>query len=347
MNLVEVLNELITAPGVSGNEGGVADIVEGYFRKYTDDVWRDKLGSVFCRIGSGKPTLLLMAHMDEIGMIVQYIEDNGTLRLAAVGGVDPRTLPGSEVLVHGKKVCPGVIGVQPDEQNAANASYAYKMGDLVCDLGMDAKQVREVVTVGDFVTFDNVPLLALQDGYVSGKTMDDRAMVAGLVETLERLSRVNLNCTVIFAVSVQEERGCLGAGPATRQIMPDLAIAADVGHAPMPGAKPEDVVDGEKLDFETGGNVHPGMFSILTETAEALGIDYEVEAAMAHTGTDAWTIQNQIGGVPTGVLCLPLRYMHTSVETLSLQTLHHAARLLAEVAIRLDDTWEEKLCWND
>lgn len=347
MNLVEVLNELIAAPGVSGNESGVADIVERRFREYTDDVWRDRLGSVFCRIGSGKPTLLLMAHMDEIGMIVQHIEENGTLRLAAVGGIDPRTLPGSEVLVYGKKICRGIIGARPEEPNAGNDSYAYRMSDLVCDLGMNPEQVRDTVMVGDFVTFDHVPLLSLQDGYVSGKTMDDRAMVAGLCETLALLSRVRLNCTVIFAVSVQEERGCLGAGPAARQIRPDLAIAADVGHAPMPGARSEDVVDGEKLDFETGGNIHPGIFRMLTETAEALGIDYEVEAAMAHTGTDAWNIQNQLGGIPTGVLCLPLRYMHTSVETLSLQTLHKAARLLAEFAIRLDDTWEVNLCWND
>ncbi len=347
MDLTGFLNELITAPGVSGGETCVADIVERHFRKHTDDVWRDPMGSIFCRIGKGKPVLMLMAHMDEIGMMVQRIEDNGTLRLAPIGGVDPRTLPGSEVQVYGREVCRGIIGAAPEEKAGKKRDYAYGIEDLVCDLGMSAEQVKDRVSAGDFVTFDNVPLLRLQDGFFSGKTMDDRALVAALCETLEMLSRVSLNCTVVFAASVQEERGCLGAGPAARGVEPDLAVAADVGHAPIAGARPEDVLQTDKLGFETGGNIHPGVFRLLTEAAENLRIAYEVKATMGHTGTDAWNIQNQMGGIPTGVLSVPLKYMHTSVETLSIETLHNAARLLTEMAVRLDDTWEANLCWND
>ncbi|MGN0784334.1 MAG: M42 family peptidase, partial [Candidatus Aphodomorpha sp.] len=135
MDYMETLSALTSAAGTSGNEGGAAAVAEGLFRQYTEDVWRDPLGNVYARIGSGRPVVLVCAHMDEIGMMVASIEDNGMLRMARVGGIDPRVLPGSEVVVHGKTALPGVIGAVPPHLLGADRDAAYQLEELTCDTG--------------------------------------------------------------------------------------------------------------------------------------------------------------------------------------------------------------------
>ena len=137
MDVFEALSAMITAPGVTGNEAAVSEVVKGYFRTYTDDVFTDAVGNAYARIGETGPTLLVMAHMDEVGMMVTYIEENGMLRIRSVAGVDPRVLPGSEVVVHGKRELPAVIGaVPPHLQQAGDNEKAYTADDLVCDTGL-------------------------------------------------------------------------------------------------------------------------------------------------------------------------------------------------------------------
>ncbi|MDF2543399.1 MAG: aminopeptidase [Herbinix sp.] len=348
MDILKTITELTRTPGVSGNECAVADILERNFRKYTSDVWRDPMGNVYGRIGSGKPVVMLMAHMDEIGMAVTEIEKNGMLRMCQVGGVDPRVLPGSEVVVYGKEILKGVVGtVPPHLLKESDRNSAYDLYNLTCDVGLPYEKVIELVSVGDFITFDNLPPLELKNGFIAGKTFDDRAMAAALVEVLDILSKRKLNCTVVCVGSVQEELGCLGAGVASYNLKPDLAIATDVCHAPTPGADPQRVLDPSKVAVTTGGNIHPGVHRMITEAAKELNIPYGVEVAIARTGTDAWNIQTQCGGIAVGLISLPLRYMHTNVETISLNTLHNCAKLLAEVPASIGEDWEEKLCWND
>ena len=177
MDYMATLAALTAAAGTSGNEDNVAGVVEGLFRQYTGDVWRDPLGNVYARVGSGRPVVLVCAHMDEIGMRVAAIEENGMLRMARVGGVDPRVLPGSEVVVHGVRDLPGVIGAVPPHLLGADRDAAYAIEDLLCDVGYPPESVRELVNVGDTITFAPLPPLALQNGAVACKTMDDRALV--------------------------------------------------------------------------------------------------------------------------------------------------------------------------
>ncbi len=348
MDMLKNITDLTKVLGVSGNECAAADVLEQLFRNYTQDTWRDPMGNVYARVGSQKPVIMLMAHMDEIGMTVTEIEKNGMLRLCPIGGVDARVLPGSELVVYGKETLKGVIGCTPPHLlSESDKNSAYDIYDLTCDVGLSYERVCELVSVGDFVTFDNLPPLELKNGYIAGKTFDDRALGAALVEALHILSKRKLNCTVICVGSTQEELGCLGAAIASCNVKPDMAIATDVCHAPTPLADPQSVVDPSKVSVTTGGNIHPGMYQLITEAAKELNIPYATSVSMARTGTDAWNIQNQCGGIATGLISLPLRYMHTNVELISVETLKNCAKLLAEVPARLGSDWEEKICWND
>ncbi len=348
MDMFQALSELTAAPGVSGNERAVADVVSRYFSAYTQDVRRDKLGNVFAVVGSGKPVVLIMAHMDEIGMVVTNIEENGMLRIASVAGVDPRVLPGSEVLVYGKEPLRGVVGATPPHLlSEQDREAAYKMEDLSCDVGFPVEKVRELVSVGDTVTFAPRPPLKLKNNRAAGKTFDDRALVVTMLEALDLIKNRKLNCTAVFCASVQEERGSFGSKTGTFKIDPDIGVAMDVTHAPTPGVEPLDACEMEKISITRGSNIHPNIFKRLTDAAAECNVAWETDVAMGHTGTDAWEIQVERGGVPTGLLSVPVRYMHTNVETLSLDTLRNCAKLLVEFLTGIGEGWEETLCLND
>jgi endoglucanase len=348
MDVFEALSAMTTTPGVTGNEVAVSEVVKGYYRAYTDDIFIDNMGNTYARIGEGGPTLLVMAHMDEVGMMVTYIEENGMLRVRSVAGVDPRVLPGSEVLVHGKKALNAVIGaVPPHLQNDGDNNNAYTADDLVCDTGLAADEVRALVNVGDNVTFRLVPPMKLKNNIIAGKTFDDRACIAMMLETMDILKSRKLNCKVVFCASVQEECGGGGAMAGGYNIRPDLAIAIDVCHAPTPGTKQFDTMDMDKVSAAYGANIHPKVFDMIKASAEDQNIPYEMDVAVAATGTDAWDLQIQAGGIPCGLISLPLRYMHTSVEVISLDTLKNCAKVIAGVAANLSGNMEEKLCLDD
>lgn len=348
MDVFEALSAMTTTPGVTGNETAVSEVVRGYYKAYTDDIFVDTVGNTCARIGEEGPTLLVMAHMDEVGMMVTFIEKNGMLRVRSVAGVDPRVLPGSEVTVHGKREIHAVIGaVPPHLQTAGDNEKAYTADDLVCDTGLSAEEVKELVSVGDNVTFRLVPPMKLKNNIIAGKTFDDRACIAVMLEAMDILKSRKLKCKVVFCASVQEESGGLGATTGGYNIKPDLAIAIDVCHAPTPGTKPFDTTDMDKVAVTMGANIHPKVFDMIKDSATEQNIPWEADVAVGHTGTDAWSLQTLLGGIPCGLISLPLRYMHTSVEVISLDTLKNCAKVIAGVAANLGADWEEKLCLDD
>ncbi|MBE5785346.1 MAG: M42 family metallopeptidase [Clostridiales bacterium] len=349
MDIFQAISELTTLPGVTGNEVAVAEVLKGYFRAYTDDVWIDVSGNCYARIGSGKgPTLLVMAHMDEVGLMVTDIEDNGMLRLRSVAGVDPRVLPGSEVMVHGKKKIHAVMGAMPPHLlSAADQEKNYKLDDLICDTALPAEEVKALVSVGDNVTFAPFPPMQLKNNFIAGKTFDDRACVVAMLYAMELLKNTRLNCNLVFCGSTQEEGMNFGATCGAWNIEPDMAIAIDVCHAPQPGAKPTDYMDFDKVSITCGSNVNPKMYEWLCEVGTDININWEADPCMGHSGTDAHRMQVGRAGVATGIISLPLRYMHTSVEVINLDTLKNCARLLAGFAAAIGEDWEEKLCLDD
>ncbi len=350
MDIINVITELVTAAGVTGFEddaghgGGEAAAVAKLFREYTNDVWQDVNGNVYARVGTGAPTLLVMAHMDEIGMAVNGIEENGMLRIVSVAGVDPRVLPGSEVRVCGKRELRGIVGAVPPHLLTSNED-AYKMEDLTVDVGLPYDTVVSLVSVGDRVTFKPEKPLELKNGLLSSKSLDDRGLVAAEIVCLELLKKRRYNCTVVMCASVNEEKTGLGATTGAYSVEPDMAIVMDVTHGKS--ACLADALPLDKLEITCGPNIHPKMFSQLCDTAKSLGIGYEVDACMGRTGTDATDVQVSRGGIPTGLISPPLRYMHTNVETISIDTLNNCGRMLAEFITSIDDDWREKLCLDD
>ncbi len=347
MDAFEILSDLTAICGVTGAEERVADAVERYFGRFTGNVRRDALGNVVGVLGSRGPTLLVCAHMDEVGMLVTKIEDDGLLRLCAAGGVDARVLPGHEVHVHGKKTLPAVVGATPPHLAEGDEPSAYTFDELLCDTGLSPEHVRALVSVGDAVTYALVPPVRLQNGRAAGKSFDDRALIAAEILAMERLFGEDLNCRVAFAATTQEEVGQRGAFIATYLAEADLGVAMDVTHAPTPGTKPFGTTEMDKLAIGVGTNIHPKLYAWLTEIAAREGIPFEPEACVGKTGTDAWTMQVQRGGVPSALVSVPLRYMHTSVETIDLATLENCVGLLCAFVRELDGGWEAKLCLDD
>ena len=265
MDYMATLAALTAAAGTSGNEDNVAGVVEGLFRQYTGDVWRDPLGNVYARVGSGRPVVLVCAHMDEIGMRVAAIEENGMLRMARVGGVDPRVLPGSEVVVHGVRDLPGVIGAVPPHLLGADRDAAYAIEDLLCDVGYPPESVRELVNVGDTITFAPLPPLALQNGAVACKTMDDRALVMLHV----RRARDAVAARAALYGRLLRHR----AGGSRLLWRRRCGASRRPGHRHRDGREPRPprltpptyrTTPLDKVCMTRGGNIHPGVFAMLS-----------------------------------------------------------------------------------
>jgi tetrahedral aminopeptidase len=348
----ELMKRLSEARGVSGYEAGIRPLVAEEFRKHADEVRADVMGSLIaCKHGTGGTTvrrsIMLAGHMDEIGLIVTN-RDKAFLRFATVGGFDPRVLLGQEVVVHGRRDLPGVVGTRPPHVlSERERSEVVPLDHLFIDVGMSEAEVRETVRVGDIITLQG-GFVELSNGMVAGKALDDRAAVACLADCLERLAKANHTWDVYAVATVQEEVGCKGAITSTFALTPDVGIAIDVTHGNMPGVSEADTVrvgDGPAIGL--GPNIHPKMYSRLVETAKASEIPYQIEAIPGASGTDAWAMQVAREGLPTALLSLPLRYMHTPVETLLMKDVERTSRLLADFIICLDDAFAADLGLGD
>lgn len=344
-----LLKELSEASGVSGYEGQVRALASQAFAPWSDEVRHDILGNVIALKrgiageGGRRLKVMLAAHLDEIGLIVTQIE-KGFLRFAPVGGVDRRTLLGHEVMVHGRADMPGIIAtVPPHLLSAAERDKMPDWDQLFIDVGMDAASLAEKVRVGDLVTMRRT-FRELEEGRLTGKAFDDRAAVVALAHCLELLAGFRHRWDVFAVATVQEEVGLQGATTGAYGIWPDVAIAVDVGFGDMPGVPERDSI---KMDggpsIAIGANIHPLVYDHLVKAAKDQEIPYQIEPIPAGTGTDAWAIQVAREGIPTGLLSIPLRYMHTSVETLVENDIARTGRLLAHFIASLDDDFASLL----
>jgi endoglucanase len=346
----ELLRRLSEGSGVSGYEGGLAALIREALGPYATEITADTLDNcIALRAGTGpepRPKVMLAAHVDEIGLMVSKVEERGFLRVSQIGGFDPRTLVAQEVLVHGVRPLPGIIGVKPPHiLTEAERKKAPKLEELFIDVGLPESEVRSLVQVGDTVTLAR-EFVELQSGLVSGKSLDDRAGVAALLECLRRLSSLSHRADVYAVATTQEEVGLRGATTGAHGIWPDLAVAIDVCHA-GPGLPEHDATElGKGPAIAIGANIHPKIHDLLVKTAEENNIPYQAEVAPGGTGTDAWAINIAREGIPCGLIGLPLRYMHTSVETGSMADFVAAGRLLAEFCGRVDRAFVEGLRWT-
>lgn len=318
--MIELIKKLSGMHAVSGYEYRINRAIRELLLPYCDDVRIDTLGNVIGVKKCGRnnaPRLLIEAHIDEIGLMVKNIDENGFITVTSVGGVDARILPAMEVTVHAKRDIKGVIGAKPPHiMPADERKKAVKMSDISIDTGLSKEEIKELVSVGDTVTFSAYPR-ELSDGQLTGKSLDDRASVAVLAEVMKNISGVPINADIYVLAAVQEEVGGFGAMTAAYKAEPDAAIAIDVCHGITPDNSYGAYEVGGGAVITCGPNIHPSVFAMLKGLADRNGIKYLIDVDGGNTGTDAWEMQVVREGIPTGLLSIPLKYMHTPVETIS------------------------------
>lgn len=347
MELHELLQKLTEIDGVSGFEKNVGNYIEEVFASQLDSIRKDSLGNLIAfkkGSGEGMPKVILCAHMDEIGLMVTRLEEGGFLHFTSVGGFDQRTLPGQQVTVYGKKPVTGIIGFKaPHLQKTTEKGKSVKMEDLFIDTGLSMDEIRDLVRPGDIVAIQR-NFLTLQEKCRAGKALDDRAGVALLWQCLQELSRISHMADVYLVATVQEEVGVRGATTATYGVAPDIGIAIDVCHGNFPGAAEHEVSElGKGPVITSGPNIHPLVAEKLQQIACEYHLPYQKDVSPGPTGTDARAIQVSLEGIPTGLLSIPLRYMHTSVELLDLEDIKVGGRLLAYFVAGIDSEFVEGL----
>jgi tetrahedral aminopeptidase len=350
-DILPFLKELISAPGLSGYEDPAAKLIEEKWRPLVHQISRGKLGSLHgLRNGNGKeprPSVLIATHMDAIGLMVTGITD-GFLRLTQVGGVDARILPGTPVSVLGRETLPGVV-VQPAAHLLSPEARdgVVPLENLFVDTGLPPRKVAELVRVGDLVSFAQTPV-ELSGDTLSGHSLDNRASVAALTVCLEELQSRPHTWDVWAVATTQEEVGALGAGASTFELHPTIAIALDVTWAKGPGASDWSTFPlGKGPTIVMGPNIHPALHKAMKELADRLEISYALEYTPTHSGTDGVATQVAAEGLPTLVIGLPLRYMHTPVEVVAVKDIQRAGRLLAEFVAGLAPDFMEKITWDE
>lgn len=344
MSIPPVLQTLLTAHGPSGYEADPAAAWREAAGEYSDDVRSDVMGSsVACVPGTADgPSLALVGHIDEIGLIVTHIEENGFLRFTGVGGWDPQVLVGQRVVVATTDgPLPGVVGKKPIHLLDADARKKVpEMKEMHIDIGaVDGEAAAELVRVGDTAVIAGEPV-ELQGGRVASRSMDNRIGSFVSYEAARLVAEQGGAPGDVFAVAgVQEETGLNGARTTAYSLRPELAVAIDVTHATdAPGISESELGKhpfGSGPVIERGSNIHPRVSEMLIEAAEAEKIPFTLSASARSTGTDADAIHVSRGGVPTGLVSVPLRYMHSPVEVVQLDDIENTAKLLAAFAMRI------------
>ena len=334
MELKNLLLELSAKQGTPGRETPVGAYLAGVMAPLCTSVSVTPLGSVICQLAEpkeGQPHLMLMAHMDEIGFVVTYIDDQGFLKIAGCGGIDSKLLTASAVTVHTRKgEIPGVIcSIPPHLQKQGEEKTLPKVEDVFVDIGCSAQRARELVELGDPVTIASAPSPLMGD-LVSGKALDDRACCAALVRAAQLVKDQPLACGVSIVFSTMEEVGSQGGKTAAYLLNPTHAIALDVSFALTPDTKPSrcgKLKEGPMIGISP--ILNDGMTRQLFELAAQEGIPVQTEVMGGTTGTDADVIATTRQGVKTALISIPQRYMHTPVEVVSVQDVENTARLVA------------------
>ncbi len=323
----ELLSKLITAKGVSGNESSAADIAKEELSKYMS-VRTDALGNVIGEMSDTEDAVLLDAHIDQIGMIVTAITDEGFVKVSKCGGMDIRVLSSHEVLINGKSDVYGIITSVPPHLSKGEKSVP-KWEDISVDIGMSGEKAREIISVGDRVTFIPSERQLLSD-CVTAPSIDDRAGVAAILRALSILKERNCKKNVTVVFSVQEEVTGAGAMTSAYESNAGTAIAVDVSFATCPDVSDE---NGKPLGAGPLVGISPVISKSVSDRlitlAKENSVPCETEIMGSRTGTNTEDYARSKSGRKVGLLSIPIRNMHTAIEMCKLSDIENTARLLA------------------
>ncbi len=335
MTIVKTLEKLSNACGVSGREDEVKGLMKKFLKPYVDEIREDKLGNVI-GIRKGKknaPKVMLAAHMDEIGLLVKTVSKEGFLQFAKIGGIDDRILLAQKVIVYTEKgSLHGIIGSKPPHiQKEEERKKVITYDQLFIDIGAKSQEETKKmgVKIGDPISFD-VRFSKVGKDTVVGKAFDNRIGCAVMIEVMKRLNKNK--CTVYAVGTVQEEVGLRGAATAAFGINPDVGIAIDVTVAgDMPGVReteaPIKIRKGPSITVADRGLItHPKVLRLLVDVAEENKIPYQLEAGLPGS-TDAARILLTREGVPSGVISIPTRYIHSPTALLSIKDAENSVKL--------------------
>jgi len=344
MTAILGLNELLTAPGPSGQEDLAARAWRDAARGF-GEVSGDVLGSSWVRVPgtADGPLLAVVGHIDEIALLVSHVSEKGFLHVVQSGGWDAQVLVSQRVEILTRDgVLPGVIGVRKQKTRRGEDPKPYEFSDLFVDIGArDRDEAKQLVRPGDAAIITGAPL-ELRNGRVASRSLDNRLGCFVALEVARRVAeRGGSPGDVIAAAAVQEEVGdYAGSRTVAFATEPDVALAIDVTNpSDIRGADHDDegkIVLGGGPTLSRGPSIHPDVFELLHDTAEAEGIPFAVEVSRGTTWTDADALYVSRSGVATGVVSVPLRYMHSPVETIDLEDVERAVQLIVAFAFKLE-----------
>jgi tetrahedral aminopeptidase len=346
MKDIDFLRKLCTSHAPSGREHWIYPVIKEAFEPF-GQVSLGKLNNIYVhKKGKGKESIMLMAHADEVFLMVTDISDNGFLKFKG-NGIDAKTLVSQEVYVHGKERILGIIGIKPPHlMNEEDRKKAITVDDLLIDTGLLKEKLQSIVNIGDYVTLKR-NFYELLNNKVTCKAIDDRAGIAAMYACAKELENINHDLDVYFVSSCQEEVGHRGARVGSYEVKPTMAIAIDVtfDSGPMGATERDNTLGGGPVVC-IGPNIHPKLRKKLMDIAKEYNIPYQVEVEPGNTGTDAWDIQIIGEGIPTLLISIPIKYMHTSVEMVSMEDIKNTGRIMAKLIEKLKiEEVEELLCF--
>lgn len=348
---VSFLEKLLTTPSPSGFEGPNTAHFREYVGAFADEVRTDAMGNLIAAVNpEGSPRIMLAGHVDEIGFLVHYISDEGYLYFRPIGGHDNAVIIGQRVTVHTSDgPVNGVIGKKPVHVlTTEERGKALELQDLWIDVGATGGKEEALATgvrVGDPVTYD-VGMTRLSGDRITARALDNRIGAWVVAEALRRVREMNPQAAVFAVATVQEEIGLRGAHTSAFGIAPEVGIAVDVTHATdypsMDKRRSSELKLGGGPAVLRGANANRKLADRIISLAEENEIPYQPEATPGGTGTDANAMQISRAGMTTGLIGIPLRYMHTPCEVISLADADNAAQLLALTcaSLRAEDDWK-------
>ena len=338
----DFLRDLLTSPSPSGYEQPVQAVVRNYVGQFAKEVRTDWHGNVIaCVNPQGSPRIMLAGHCDQIGLMVKHIDDRGFVWVDSIGGWDIQMLIGQNIVIWGKNgAVPGVIARKPIHLlSPDDRKKVPELKDLWIDIGVkDRDEARQIVSVGDPVTFE-LGLRKLRNNLAAAPGMDNKVGAWVVMSALQRVAAQNPQAAVYAVSTVQEEIGLRGAQTSAFSIDASIGIAVDVTHAtdcPTVDAKQYgDINLGEGPVLYRGPNVNPAVHAKLVQLAGQAEIPFQIGGLSRAASNDANVMQISRGGLATGIVAIPNRYMHSPVEVVSLGDLEHAARLIAEFCVSI------------